>query len=284
MDANTLARSVKELVSLPRAYHRIGRMLDDPRANSSDVGKVIAHEPALAARILRLVNSAYFNLPSRVDNIPLAITILGGRSLRNVVLATSVTSAFARISSRLVDMSDFWHHSVYCGLMARALALRLEKRQAEQCFLAGLLHDLGKLVIYHHLPEEAGRILSDLESRGGPVQSVEQEILGFTHADVGRELFRQWQLPEVFQCTTAYHHAPETAKGYVMETCLVHVADALTKKVEPGNKVAYEDDGMPPLSEFVRNRVPLTPELVDDLRLEVDLQTVELVATLFGDP
>lgn len=283
MDAKSVASSVKELVSLPRAYHRISHMLDDPRASSADIGKIISHEPALAARILRLVNSAYFNLPTRIESIPLAITILGDRSLRNLVLATSVTSAFAKISTRLVDMSDFWHHSVYCGLMARGLSHRFDKRHAEQCFLAGLLHDLGKLVIYQHLPEAASRVLSELEFREEPIENVEQEILGFTHADVGYELFKQWKLPEVYLTTTAFHHAPEAATTHVLETCLVHVADALTKKVEPGNKLLYEDNSQPALSDFVRNRVALTPELVADLRLEVDLQTVEVFATLFGE-
>lgn len=282
MTPEELARDVGELVSLPRAYHRISEMLEDPRYGSSDIGKVIAHDPALTARLLRLVNSAYYHFPNKIDTIALAITVLGTRALRELVLATSVASAFARISTKLVDVADFWNHSIYCGIISRLLSRRLKRGSSEQLFVAGLLHDIGKLVIFHKLPEQASVVLTRLAESSEPMYAIEREVLGFDHAAVGAALMRQWALPEVFAETTAFHHAPERAKRFSDEAVLVHIANALTKKVEPGHKLPHDEDELPEMSPLAVARVPLSGPLVEELRLEADVQSIEVFSTLFS--
>jgi putative nucleotidyltransferase with HDIG domain len=276
-----LVYEVGELVSLPRAYQRINEMLEDPRYGPTDIGRVIAHDPALTARVLRIVNSAYYRFPTKIDNIPLAITVLGTRALRELVLATSVASAFDKINTRLVDVADFWHHSIYCGILARLLSRRLKRGQSEQLFVAGLLHDLGKLVIYHRLPAEASTILSRFAEADMPLYMIEREVLGFDHAAVGAALLEHWELPEVFRQTTAFHHAPEQA-SFADETALIHVANALTKKVEPGHKLKHDYTTLPELHPSAAARVPLTEALVEELRLEADVQSIEVFSTLFS--
>ena len=284
MTPEQLTQDVAQLVSLPRAYHRISEMLDDPNYGAADIGNVITHEPALAARLLRMVNSAYYNFPSRIDNVPLAITVLGTRALRDMVLGTSVANAFARIDTELVDMADFWQHSIYCGLLSRLIGKQLNHRGSEQLFLAGLLHDLGKLVIYTQIPEQAARVLREFKDSNTALFVVEKEILGFTHAEVGEALLTNWQLPALFREVAAYHHAPDAAQQFPVETCIVHVADALTKKVEPGHKLAERDGGEHPrLHPFADAYVNLDPADIDELRLEADVQSIEVFRTLFGD-
>lgn len=282
MTPEELVSDVRELVSLPRAYHRISEMLDDPRYGAPDIGKVVAHDPALTARVLRMVNSAYFQFPSKIDTIPLAITVLGTRALRDLVLATSVASSFAKISTRLVDVADFWHHSIYCGIMARLLSKRLKRGQAEQMFVGGLLHDLGKLVIYHRIPEQATVVLSEFATSDRPLFLIEREVLGFDHAEVGSALLRQWELPELLHDMVAYHHAPDLAAAHHDEIALVHTANALTKKVEPGHKLKQNDADLPELHPAAAARVKLDAELMDELRLEADVQSIEVFSTLFS--
>lgn len=282
MTIEELIRDLNGLVSLPRAYYRISEMLEDPRYGSADIGRVIAHDPALTARLLRMVNSAHFGFKTKVSTIPQAITLLGTRNLRELVLATSVASAFANISTRLVDMADFWHHSIYCGILARALARHLKHSQPEQLFVTGLIHDLGKLVIYHRLPEQAAIVLNRLPHSDQPLYQIEREVLGFDHAAVGAALMREWKLPEMLCVTTAYHNQPVRARSYLDEVALVHVANALSKKVEPGYKIKRKEDEEPFIDPSAAERVPIEPELLAQLRLEADVQSIEAFSTLFS--
>lgn len=283
-DPQHLAQSASQLATLPRAYYRIQQMLDDERYGAADIGKVIAHEPALTARLLRMVNSAYYALPSKIDSIPMAITVLGTRALRDLVLATSVSAAFERIDTDLVDVAGFWHHSLYCGIMARLLSRRLRIGESEQAFIGGLLHDIGKLVMYNRIPDEAAAVLRELREDGPPLYALERERLGFTHADVGAALLDVWELPLVYREITAFHHHPSDAEGFPEETTLVCVANALTKKVEPGHKRPVDEAEMPLLDQAILARVPVTAELLGELRVEADLQSIEVYGTLFGGP
>jgi putative nucleotidyltransferase with HDIG domain len=282
MTPEQLARNVSELVSLPRAYYRVSEMLEDPHCSSADIGKVIAHDPALTARLLRVVNSAYYSLPSKVDTIPQAITVLGTRALHELILATSVTSAFAKISTDLVDMADFWHHSIYCGILARALSRRLRRGQPEQVFVAGLLHDIGKLVMYHKLPEHAAEVLRLFAESDEPLYRVERDVLGFDHAAVGSALLSAWKLPESLRAPVALHHTPVRATTFADEVTLVHVANALSKKVEPGYKVRRRNSDQAAIDPAASQRMPLDPALLDQLRLEADVQSIEVFSTLFS--
>lgn len=283
MTPDKIAAKTAGLTSLPRAYHRIDEMLGDPRYGPADIGKVIRHEPALTARLLRMVNSAYFGLATRIDSVPLAISVLGTRALHELVLATSVASAFARIDTRLVDVADFWHHSVYCGIMARLLSKRLRIAESEQIFVAGLLHDIGELAIYHQLPEQAEKILAQLGDSSVPLYQVERDVLGFTHAAVGEALFQHWGLPAVFCEVAAHHHTPSLSQHYRDESWIVHVADALSAKVEPGHKVAQDHEGFPAFEPATPPRVELTAALAEELAIDADLQAIEVYGTLFGN-
>lgn len=282
MTPEQLAREVSSLVSLPRAYHRISDMLEDSRYGSADIGRVIAHDPALTARVLRLVNSAHYALANQVDNIPQAITFLGSRALQELVLATSVTSAFSKISTKLVDMADFWHHSIYCGILARAIARQQRYSQPEQIFVAGLLHDIGKLVLYHRLPEESETILREFAKSDQPLFRIERQVLGFDHADVGAALLAAWKLPNIYRVTTAFHHAPTRASTFTDEVAFVHVANALTKKVEPGHKISQEAAPQADIDPGIAKKIPLDPELLEQLHLDADVQSIEVFSTLFS--
>lgn len=284
MSPYKIAAKTADLTSLPRAYHRIDEMLGDSRYGPADIGKVIRHEPALTARLLRMVNSAYFSLATRIDSVPLAISVLGTRALHELVLATSVASAFARIDTRLVDVADFWHHSVYCGIMARLLSKRLRIAESEQIFVAGLLHDIGKLAIYHQLPEQAEKILAQVVESSEPVYQVERDVLGFSHAAVGEALLQRWGLPAVFCEVAAHHHDPSRSQHYRDESWVVHIADALSAKVEPGHKIAPDREAFPAFDAATPARAELTPALAEELAIDADLQSIEVYGTLFGNP
>jgi HD-like signal output (HDOD) protein len=237
MTAKELVADVTDLLSFSTVYFRVNELLKDPRSSAQDLGEVISHEPGLATRLLRLVNSAYYGLPTEIDTLSRAVTIVGTRELETLVLATVAVDAFNRIPSDLVDMSEFWHHSVYCGLVGRLLARRFGVLHTERLFVAGLLHDVGQLIIYHQIPELAREALAAAEPSDDGLYRAEQHLLGFTHGDVAAELFEIWGLPASIKEAAAFHHDCGRAHEFLLETALVHLANSVANSVEPSRNM-----------------------------------------------
>jgi putative nucleotidyltransferase with HDIG domain len=134
-------------------------------------------------------------------------------------------------------MVNFWRHSVYCGVVAQLLADRCHVLHSERLFVAGLLHDIGKLIISHRLPEETREILQRVQSEERPDYEIEQELLGFDHADVGGELLRTWQMPVTLANAVQYHHQPQNAEEAPIDVALTHIANAMTVMAEQGQEI-----------------------------------------------
>ncbi|HET8808457.1 MAG TPA: HDOD domain-containing protein, partial [Methylophaga sp.] len=144
-----------ELVSAPTTYARLDALISDPDSAIDDISAIINTDPALATRLLKIVNSPYYGFPSQIKTISRAITIIGTRELTHLVLATSVMNAFRGIPANMMDMDTFWRHSLACAMTAKYLAEATHQSNAEQYFIAGLLHNIGSLVLYQSLPELA---------------------------------------------------------------------------------------------------------------------------------
>ncbi len=150
-----LIKDSLQLFSLPDIFFQISEMINDPRFSVKDIGLVIGKDPALSARLLKIVNSSFYGFQSRVDRVSRAVTIVGVEELKNLVLATSVVAKFNNIPTELVDMTDFWLRSVKCGLITKFLAIENSVLHHERLFLTGLLHNLGSLVFYYKLPNKS---------------------------------------------------------------------------------------------------------------------------------
>lgn len=226
-------QDIEQLVSLPGVGLRVNNMVNDPE-NADDLGKVICQDPALAARLLRIANSPAYGLSTQVNTVTRAVAIIGTQQIRDLVLTTSTMNAFNGIPNELVSLEDFWSHSLYCGAAAHFLAEQCHMQHAETVFLGGLLHDIGQLVIFHKEPQRAKQalLLSIEEHDDLALHKAEQEIFGFDHAEVGEALLRQWHFPEQLIESVAYHHAPEQAQHYPMETALVHLANSIATLAE----------------------------------------------------
>lgn len=232
-----LVAGVDQLLSPPEVYFRLEELLHDDHSSAGDLGEVISYDPALASRLLKIVNSAFYRFPAKIDNLSRAISIIGTQDLQNLVLATMAVEEFNKISSDLVDMSTFWHHSVYCALAARMLARRCCVLHPERIFAAGLLHDVGQLIIYHEIPELARRALSMAEASDDGLYYAEQQVFGFHHGQVGAALFNAWGLPPVLQEVAEFHHEPGKAPNFSLETAIVHLANSAVNAVEPGRNI-----------------------------------------------
>lgn len=222
-----VARNVK-LVSLPEVCMQVQALADSPHTTAADVGEVVGKDTALTARLLKLVNSAYFSLPRKIDTVTRAVNMIGMRELRNLTLAASAAEVFANIPSELIDMASFWQHSVYTGLMARNLAARCNILHSERLFTAGLLHDVGRLLMLMKLPEPIGQAEALQVETGRDICDIERELVGFDHAEVGHALLLHWNMPGNLSASVLYHHDPASAHDAHLESALIHIADKVT--------------------------------------------------------
>ncbi|HYA15184.1 MAG TPA: HDOD domain-containing protein [Syntrophales bacterium] len=231
-----LLKGLVELSSLPFIYIKINEAVNNPRSSIDDISEIISGDPGLTSRLLRLVNSPFFGFRSKIDTVSRALLMVGTRQIRELALATSVVSLFKGISGHLVNMESLWKHSVGCGLAARMLAAGLHRNNnMERFFTAGIIHDIGRLVLYKKLPETAQKMILQCKDSRKPLYLVEREVLGFDHSDLGRALAQLWNLPPSLEEILACHHVPWQAKQYRIETCVIHIADHIAHAMQLGD-------------------------------------------------
>lgn len=222
-----LVSGVISLISLPEVCQRLQLVLSDPDHDRNTVARLINQDPALTLRLLRIVNSAYYGMMRTIDTVSQAVSVIGEEDLMNLVLATSATTALSRLSNPMIDFQVFWRHSIQCGLVARAMAQSIRQPRGEVLFIAGLLHDIGKVVLYHQMPDLARAVRHEIELQGCSDFEAEQRMLDFDHSQVGEALIRAWGLPETLSQSIGCHHQPLNAKTHGIEACLVYIANFL---------------------------------------------------------
>lgn len=200
-----------DLGSLPAVVIRINQAIDDPSSNAAKIGRIVNEDPALTAHLLRLVNSPFYGFRSRIDTVFRAIAIIGHRELRHLVLTAHALKTFSDMPNELISMPIYWRRSLSIGVMTRILASYARERDIERLFISGLLHDIGSLLIYQQLPHEASDIIIRSKAQGICIRDLEEEVLGFDHAEVGGALLQAWELPAILVDSVRYHLQPENA-------------------------------------------------------------------------
>lgn len=244
-----------KLGSPPLIYERLMEVINHPRGGAADVAKVIREDTALTARLLKVVNSAFFSFPQRIDTVSQAVTVVGTSQVRDLALATSVVTLFKDVPRDLADMDGFWRHSLACGVGARVLAGLRRESNVERFFVAGILHDIGKLVFYLQVPDQARRVLEEAKASNLLLHQAERTVLGFDHAQVGEALLDLWNMPASLREAVRFHHNPRRAARFPVETGATHTADVMA------NALGFGNSG----ERFVP---PLSPEAWDTLGVE----------------
>lgn len=255
--------------SPPVVYHKLHQAMQDPNSSFDVFSAIISVDPSLTARLLRIANSSFYGFDSKVETISHALGIVGIDQITELALATIMVKQFKGIDKDLVDMQSFWMHSIGCGLAGRTLAKNMGERQVESFYTASMLHDIGSLIIYKEIPDKAREVLTVCQAKGLPLATVEKELLGFTHAEVGAVVFTKWGLPRSLVEAVQYHHQPSEAKDHPLFPAIVHLADIIAYEMglgtggEPGIPVL--DPGAIRLTGLTRSFLTETQDYVRGL-------------------
>lgn len=277
--ASDLVADIAGLITLPDIYLKIDRLVNDPRSSTADIAKVVSQDPSFTARLLRVANSALYKVSSTIDSVPKAIAIIGIAQIRSLALSMSVAKSFDGLPNELVSMENFWRHSQFCALAARQLAKEARRCDPDALFTAGLLHDIGELIIFNRLPAQAKQaLLLVLDSQDElAVHEAEKQVIGFDHADVGGELARHWHLPSVLVECIAHHHDLAAATIHPRETALVHIANIVALMAELDT---LELDDVPPIDALAWEKTGLTAASVEPVVRAIQTEILE-IAQLF---
>jgi len=227
----TIVKHEAELASFPDIYFRIKEVLENENATADAIARVVSTDVSLAAKLLKLVNSPFYGFPQEIDSVTRAVALVGTRELSTLALGISAINYFRDIPPELVDMRSFWRHSITCGVIAKILAETQTGLASERFFTAGLLHDVGRLILFKKLPYACTEAMLYARENVIPLVEAERAIMGFDHTDISRPLLLSWKFPEALSNMINYHHDP---MGFPnpLEPSVIHVADTLTNVVE----------------------------------------------------
>jgi len=227
-----ILKKVQNVPSLPQFVLLTLKKLDDEKSSASDVASSLSKDQGLVVRVLRLANSAYYGIPRTITSVTEAVAILGFKTLRSIVLAASIYPFMAESQKGYaLDKGELWRHSLGVAYVSRFIGSKLNGVDLEEAYLAGLLHDIGKIVLNEYVRYGYSIISKMVEEKTIPFTEAEREVLGFDHAEIGAMIIDQWALPEVYSLAARYHHMPEDLPegkmNYSTIVDVVHVANAI---------------------------------------------------------
>lgn len=228
-------RDVRNLPTLPDVAVQLLDMGENPSASMREMALLMERDVALAARVLRLVNSPFFGMQREVTSIQQALMILGTENLRNLVLSGAMLDLFDREGAvGSFHRGEFWKHCIAVGTVSRIIALRKRAMNPQIAFTAGLIHDMGKLVIDRHLHPEFRQVMAIVDGESVIMLNAEERILGVSHAEIGQYLAARWNLPDVLREAVGFHHSPVQAGIAADMAAAVGVADYLARVLKVG--------------------------------------------------
>ena len=257
-----LIKNMGDLPTLPSVFVTVNKMLSDPRTSAFDVGNVVSNDQVIASKILKIANSAFYGFAGRVNTVSHAIAVLGFSSTKNIVLTTSVLSTLKlKTPLKGFSLGAFWKHSAAVGAIAKLTAKEVLPQRQEEAFVAGLLHDIGKLILAICSPEDFSRCLNTAISKKYLFLDAEHELLGFDHTDIAALVNEKWKLPSEFAAVLTTHHKNIIhAEAGLVE--VVKLADILARGMQLGHAC---DHSIPILEDKVWDLLKMTPQKLDKI-------------------
>jgi HD-like signal output (HDOD) protein len=256
--------AVTQIATLPEITLKIIELVENPRSTAQDLHKVISNDPALVARILKVVNSAFYGLPGQIGSINRAIVLLGLNAVKNIVIAASLAKLFrgGRVSANF-SAKDLWSHSIAVGVTSKLIVQKINNTLPDEAFLAGLIHDIGILVELQAFRDPLVEITDRAAKEEIKYLALETEIIGVDHQQLGTGLTSKWKFPRSFQYVTGHHHAPlALAPECRFLASVVYAADHIACREGHGFSLTCKND---PLDPAVLADLGITPETLEEI-------------------
>ena len=276
--AQELVSQIETLTSLPDVYERVRAQVESPEGSIVEVARLVGADPALSARLLRLVNSALYGPRGRIDDVLRAVTLLGLQQVHDLVLAMSLQATFAGIRPARLDMQRFWRSSLLTGLAARAAAQTAAQPMAERLFVIGVLADIGHLVLYQTVPELAAMARREAETGKEALDAAERRIVGCDFAEVGAALMDRWQLPDRFAGAIGTQMLPRLGGAFAAGAAALHLARRIA---EAGTKGEASAEAAAAIDADVWPLIGLAPEQLPNIREDAELNLAAYLALFF---
>jgi HD-like signal output (HDOD) protein len=260
--------NIRDLPSIPKVVFEVTRLLNDTKTAAGRLSEVIGKDQGLTSKILAIANSPLYGIKRRVSSIEFAVLILGFQEIKNIVAALSFIDSIDIISSVYFDPREFWLHSMVVGTAAKGISQNLGFEFGSEAFVAGLLHDLGILVINKFFHKQFNQIIEKSNSENITIHQAETEVLGLTHQEIGRFLAEKWDLPLILCDSIDFHHDPSEAKENKFFVYVIHLVDYMTQRL--GIAQFYWDKDLTLDSKITRFLNFPSKEAVDKFILNYD--------------
>ncbi len=272
---------VSELATLPEVTVKIIHIVENPKSTARDLHDVIKNDPALSARILKVVNSAFYGLPGQIASIDRAIVLLGLSAVKNIAIAASMTHLFnGGASIEGFSGAEVWRHSIGVGVASRMISTAQGHPTVEESFLAGMMADLGLLVERQIFTQQLAEVVARFNEDGGDFCKLEQEVIGADHQAFGMALATKWRFPQPLCTTIGYHHKPcDLAEVNRSLPAIVHVASTLACRAQIGFCAGLAETTFSP---EILNAICLSEEDIEDVFTDLPEQAAT-AETIFGE-
>jgi HD-like signal output (HDOD) protein len=255
--AEALIQNV-QLTSFPDIYYRIQKVLSDPKSSASYLAEVISKDTSLSTNLLKIANSAFYGRPSKVDTVTRAITLIGLNEISTLAMGVLAMRFFKGIPQKLIDMRTFWIHCIACGSIASIIARNTKGLDEERFFVAGILHDMGRLVTAIAMPQRTVQAILESRNRRTPLFHIEKELFGYDHAWVASLLLRKWNFPVALENMVKFHHEPANAPQ-PLDASIIHFANIMSLACQFGHS---GEMFVPPLLDKAWNALSISPSVL----------------------
>ena len=254
---NQILSKVKAFPTMPEAGAKMLSLLQEPETEISDIEEVLRYDPGLTANILKLANSAYFGIPSKIGSLKQAVVVLGFKRLKQLVVASCVSAVMDKsVAGYDLPPGNLWRHSIAVSIAAEALVKDKKRKISQDVFTPALLHDVGKLVLGTFVKEELEAIES-IAAKGVPFVVAENMILGTDHAEIGAQILTHWNFPKEVIHAVRWHHDPDSPKTFTIQMDIVYLANLLCQTGDTSDGTGGQS-------------VELSPAVIERLGVQVD--------------
>ncbi len=274
-----MVNAVDTVYTLPATFHKLSEAINSPTSSMDEIAEILGNDQSMCMRILELANSSFYGFPAKIETISHALTLIGAQQIRDLVLGTTVIEMFEGIPSDLVNMNSFWKHSIACGLSAKIIASLRREPNIERFFVLGLLHDMGRMVMFQKIPEIMTELIQQAPERETSLYKLELEALQFTHEDVGADLMTQWKFPARLSETIRKHHQISSFVKFPLESSVIHFADICA------HTFGFDGSGesfIPPVHPIAWSQLGLETSSLKEIEKELDRQLQEVMKIMMN--